>query len=116
MHVVRYDRAPPYEASGHSGMAMRRLQGREAGPADTVWLGVSVLEPGGGTTLAASDVEKFYVVLDGELEISCLMADGVRQTAKLGPRDSCRIAPLEARQLVNRSTRPASVLLVMPKL
>jgi len=115
MHVVRYDEAPPYEAPGHSGMAMRRLQGREAGPADAVWLGVSALEPGGGTTLAASEVEKFYVVLDGELEISGVTADGIRQTVTLGPKDSCRIARQEARQLFNRSGRPTTVLLVMPK-
>lgn len=112
MHVVRKDQAPVYQSPGHSDMSMRRLQGREAGPSDTVWIGLSVIEPGGGTTLSASSVEKFYVVVDGELEITAEHA-GVRQTVVLHRLDSCRIAPAEARQLFNRSDRPASVLLVM---
>jgi hypothetical protein len=115
MNVVRYEDAPPYEAPGHAGMAMRRLQGREAGPADTVWLGCSVIAPGGGTSLAASDVEKFYVVLEGEVEVTSELPDGRRRTETLRARDSCRIAPLEARRLRNASTLPATVLLVMPK-
>ena len=54
MHVVRFAEAPPYEATGHHAMRMVRLQGREAGPSDTLWLGVSRIEPGGGTTLDAN--------------------------------------------------------------
>lgn len=114
MHLVRYEDAPPYEAPGHSGMAMRRLQGREAGPADTVWLGCSVIEPGGGTTLGASDAEKFYVVLEGELDVETVALGGTRRMDTLHPRDSCRIAPGESRRLHNGGARPAIVLLVMP--
>jgi hypothetical protein len=114
MHVVRQELAPVYEAPGHSAMSMRRLQGREAGPSDSVWMGLSVIEPGGGTTLSASAVEKFYVVVDGELEITAELG-GVTRTEVLHRLDSCRIAPAEARQLFNRSDRPAVVLLVMPE-
>lgn len=114
MHVVYKDQAPFYEAPGHEGMLMQRLQGREAGPSGSVWLGLSVIEPGGMTTLSASAVEKFYVVIDGELEISGQLGELTR-TEVLHPLDSCRIAPLEARRLVNRSERSASVLLVMPE-
>jgi len=113
MHLVRYEDAPGYEAPGHQGMAMRRLQGREAGPGDSVWLGLSVLEPGGGTTLSASGAEKFYVLIEGEVEVTAEQ-DGVRSSVLLGPLDSCRIAPHEARQLRNRGTTPAKLLLVMP--
>jgi mannose-6-phosphate isomerase-like protein (cupin superfamily) len=95
-------------------MAMRYLQGREAGPTNSVWLGLSVIEPGGGTTLSASAVEKFYVVISGELEITGQI-DGRARKETLQPMDSCRIEPGEARQLANRSDRPASVLLVMPE-
>lgn len=112
MHVVRYAEAPAYDAPGHEAMAMRYLQGREAGPADTAWLGLSVVAPGGGTTLVASPLEKFYVVIDGELELTGAR-DGEVQTATLGPLDSCRIAPGEARQLHNRGSVPARMLLVM---
>jgi len=114
MHVVRHDEAPSHEAPGHTAMAMRYLQGRDAGPSDSVWLGLSVIDPGGGTTLSASAVEKFYVVISGELEITGQAQDRSR-TETLRPLDSCRIEPGEARQLTNRSDRPASVLLVMPE-
>jgi mannose-6-phosphate isomerase-like protein (cupin superfamily) len=89
-------------------MSMLRLQGREAGPAEAAWLGLSTIEPGGGTTLDRSNVEKIYMVLDGQVTIS-----NGQEKAQLGPRDSCRIAPHKARQLSNHSDRPAVVLLVM---
>jgi hypothetical protein len=109
MHVVRFADAPAYTAAGHDGMQMLRLQGREAGPTDKVWLGLSTLEPGGGTTLDASAVEKIYVVLDGEITVS----NGTDQV-RLRRWDSCRVAPHEGRRLQNQTQKPASILLVMP--
>jgi mannose-6-phosphate isomerase-like protein (cupin superfamily) len=90
-------------------MHMLRLQGREAGDSEVLWLGLSHLLPGGGTTLDASPLEKMYVVLDGEVTIS----NGSDEVT-LRPWDSCRIAPDEPRALSNRSNRPATVLLAMP--
>lgn len=113
MHVVRIEDAPRYDAPGHDLMAMRRLQGREAGPADSLWMGLSVIEPGGGTTLGAAEVEKFYVVLEGELEVST--QGNAAATATLKPLDSCRIAPGEPRRLHNRTAMVCKVLLVMPQ-
>lgn len=109
MHIVRFAAAPAYTAAGHDGMRMARLQGRDAGPTDTVWLGVSTLEAGGGTTLDGSSVEKIYVVLDGEVTVS----NGVDQ-CRLQKWDSCRFAPDESRKLHNETRQPASILLVMP--
>ena len=109
MNVVRLDAAPPYEAPGHDLMRMLRLQGREAGASDVLWLGLSHILPGGGTTLDASPLEKMYVVLDGEVTIS----NGADE-ATLRPWDSCRIAPDEPRALSNRTNRPATLLLAMP--
>jgi len=109
MHVVRLDDAPPYEAPGHQDMRMFRLQGREAGPADVLWLGMSHLLPGGGTTATASAEEKFYVVLEGEVTVE---TDTGAETLKQW--DSCRIAPNEKRALHNRTKRPATILLAMP--
>ena len=109
MHVTRLAAAPAYEAPGHDGMRMLRLQGREAGPADTLWLGLSHLLPRGGTTLDASPFEKMYVVLEGEVTVT-----GGTETVTLGPWDSCRIAPGEPRSLANRTNRPATILLAMP--
>ena len=87
MHVVRFTEAPEYTAPGHHEMAMVRLQGREAGPSSELWIGVSVIAPGGGTTLSSSPQEKMYVVLDGTLHLS----NGESEVA-LGRWDSCRIA------------------------
>ena len=109
MNVVRLDAAPPYDAPGHDHMRMLRLQGREAGPADVLWLGLSHILPGGGTTLDASPIEKMYVVLDGEVTIS----NGADEVT-LRPWDSCRIAPDEPRALSNRTNKPATILLAMP--
>jgi len=109
MNVVRLDAAPPYEAPGHNHMRMLRPQGREAGASDVLWLGLSHILPGGGTTLDASPLEKMYVVLDGEVTIS----NGTEEVT-LRPWDSCRIAPNEPRALSNRTNKPASVLLAMP--
>lgn len=109
MHIVRFPDAPHYTAAGHEGMQMVYLQGRAAGPTETVWLGVSTLEPGGGTLLDTSAVEKIYVVLDGEVTIS----NGMDQQT-LQKWDSCRLASNEARQLKNNTGHPASILLVMP--
>lgn len=109
MHIVRFAKAPTYQAPGHTSMSMVRLQGREAGPTDTAWLGVSTIAPGGGTTLSASDVEKIYVVLDGEVAIS-----NGQDEVSLQRWDSVRIASGENRQLTNRTDSPASILLVMP--
>lgn len=109
MNVMRFEQAPPYQAPGHAQMHMVRLQGREAGPADCLWLGVSTIEPGGGTTLDASGVEKMYVVLDGEVTVS-----NGQEEATLRPWDSCRIAPNESRALQNNTNRIARILLAMP--
>ena len=109
MHVVRLADAPSYEAPGHNQMQMLRMQGREAGPGDVLWVGISHLLPGGGTTLDASPLEKMYVVLDGEVTIS----NGTEEVT-LRPWDSCRIAPNEPRGLSNRTNRPATILLAMP--
>ncbi|EJE49639.1 cupin domain-containing protein [Acidovorax sp. CF316] len=113
MHLVRHADAPGYDAPGHEGFAMARLQGREAGPADTAWIGLSLVAPGGSTTLSASPLEKFYVVVDGELEITSQQPGGPSCSEVLRALDSCRIAPGEARQLRNRSAHPVRVLLVM---
>ncbi|VCU69696.1 hypothetical protein PIGHUM_01759 [Pigmentiphaga humi] len=113
MNVTRFEQAPVYEAPNHFDMRCVRLQGREAGPAEQLWLGVSTIEPGGHTSLDASPMEKHYVVLDGELTVVAEL-DGRREESTLRRLDSCRLAPGEKRQLVNRGAQRASVLLAMP--
>ncbi len=114
MHVTRIDDAPEYQAPNHFGMRCLRLQGREAGPAEQLWLGLSVIEPGGHTGLDPSPMEKHYVVLEGELTLLGELPDGTRTSAVLRAQDSCRFAPGEKRQLRNHTDREARVLLAMP--
>lgn len=110
MHIVRATDAPHYTAPGHERMEMRRIQGLEAGPSDSVWIGVSYILPGGQTTSSASPTEKFYVMLEGEL----LLSNG-SENVLLQPGDSCRFEAGESRQLRNMSDRVSTILLVMPK-
>lgn len=113
MHITRIAEAPEYQAPNHFEMTCLRLQGREAGPAEQLWLGLSIVEPGGRTGLDPSPMEKHYVVLEGELTLIGEL-NGVKTEAVLCAQDSCRFAPGEKRQLVNHSDRVARVLLAMP--
>ena len=113
MNVTRFEQAPEYAAANHFDMRCLRLQGREAGPAEQLWLGVSVLAPGGNTSLDASPIEKHYVVLEGELTVIC-ESEGRREEARLARFDSCRVAPGERRRLLNHTSTRAMVLLAMP--
>lgn len=113
MHVTRIDAAPEYEAPNHFGMQCLRLQGREASPTRQMWMGMSRIEPGGHTGLDGSPIEKLYFLVEGELHVVGERLDGTREEHVLAPHDSCAFAPGEKRQLVNRSSRPASVVLVM---
>lgn len=109
MNVTRFGDAPQYFPSEHFLMRCVRLQGHEAGPAQSLWLGVSTIEPGGHTSMSASPVEKHYVVLDGEV---CVQTD--EGEVALRRFDSCRLAPGARRALHNRGARPAMILLAMP--
>lgn len=108
MHVTRFSQAPAYHPPRHDNMACVRLQGHEAGPSESMWLGVSHVLPGGQTDLAASPVEKMYVVLEGSVSIG----NGTEEV-ELHLHDSVRLAPGESRLVINRGTRTAMVLLVM---
>ncbi|MGF6245158.1 quercetin dioxygenase-like cupin family protein [Paraburkholderia sp. GAS38] len=109
MNVTRFNEAPEYLPAHHYQMRCVRLQGHEAGPADALWMGVSTIEPGGHTSLAASPLEKHYVVLRGEVVVST----GDHE-ATLYRYDSCRLAPGETRALRNDSAEVAMILLAMP--
>lgn len=114
MHVTRIEAAPEYHAPNHFDMTCLRLQGREAGPAEQLWLGMSIIQPGGHTGLDPSPMEKHYVVLAGELTLTGELPDGTRTSAVLRAHDSCRFAPGEKRHLLNHTGREARVLLAMP--
>lgn len=113
MNITRFAQAPSYVAPNHFDMQCVRLQGFEAGPSQALWMGVSTLLPGGHTSLDGSPVEKHYVVLEGEVTLVSEL-QGQHSEAVLRKHDSACFAPGEKRQLVNRSTHTASILLAMP--
>lgn len=113
MNVTRITEAPAYFPPNHTDMRCLRLQGKEAGPSEALWMGMSQVLPGGGTSLDGSPVEKHYIVLEGEMTVRSEL-DGVVTEARLAKMDSCRIAPGEKRQLYNHTNLPAMILLAMP--
>jgi quercetin dioxygenase-like cupin family protein len=113
VNITRFVQAPSYVAPNHFDMQCVRLQGHEAGPSQALWMGVSTLAPGGHTSLDDSPVEKHYVVLEGEVTLISEL-QGQYSEAVLYKHDSACFAPGEKRQLVNRSTQTASILLAMP--
>ena len=110
MQITRIRQARPYEAPGHFGMSALRLQGLDATAAEFASVGLSYFLPGGGASLDAGSVEKIYVVVAGEITIEI---DG-QQAEQLGPLDSCRIAPGEARAVRNERNEVASMLVIVP--
>ena len=109
MNITRFKDALKYVPPEHYDMSCLRLQGKEAGPSDTLWLGLSQILPGGHTSLDGSPIEKIYFVLEGELTIET--GDG---ETVLCAFDSCRIAPNEKRALKNNTNKTVAVLLSMP--
>jgi uncharacterized cupin superfamily protein len=113
MNITRFSQAPVYVPPNHFDMQCVRLQGHEAGPSQALWMGVSTIEPGGHTHLDGSPVEKHYVVLEGEVTLVSEL-HGQKSEAVLHKHDSACFQPGEKRQLVNRSSHAASILLAMP--
>ena len=108
MHVTRHKQAAPYDARGHFNMTGLRLQGMDVSPSKHFWVGLSTFLPQGGAESSASDAEKVYVVLSGEITV---VTDSGETT--LAALDSCYLAAGERRSIVNRGDSPASMLVVM---
>ena len=113
MHITRNNEAKTYQAPNHDNMTCFRLQGKEASPCHQMWMGMSVFEPGGQTGFDGSNVEKIYLVIEGEITVLCESVDGQQSEAILGPNDSCVFLIGEKRQLKNLSNQVTKVVLVM---
>jgi mannose-6-phosphate isomerase-like protein (cupin superfamily) len=108
MHVTRYKDAESYEAKGHFGMTGLRLQGFDVSPSLNFWVGLSHFLPSGGAESSASNAEKIYVVLNGEMTVVTSAGE-----ITLGALDSCYLAAGERREIVNRTNLPAAMLVIM---
>ncbi|MGD9117857.1 MAG: cupin domain-containing protein [Dehalococcoidia bacterium] len=110
MKKVRLDEVKPYEAPGHFGMVAMRLSGKEETGAQKFWVGMSHFLPGGGAEYAYEDspMEKFYFVLDGEITVKTKEEEFV-----LGPMEGIFMAPNEGREIINKTNKPVTMLVVV---
>lgn len=109
MEVTRLAEARSYDAPKHYDCRALRLQGWEASGTESFWVGLSHFLPAGGCERDVTPLEKVYVVTEGEVTV---VTDA--EEVVLGPYDSCRLAPNEARSIENRTNRPASMIVVLP--
>jgi hypothetical protein len=65
MHIKKRSDVKAYPAAKHHGMTAFRLQGMDATPAKSLWVGLSMFLPGGGAEKGSAPTEKIYVVLEG---------------------------------------------------
>ncbi len=108
MEITRLADALPYEAPKHHGIAALRLHGGGQTNTERVMVGLSHFLPGGGADESSSEIERIYVVLEGQITVTT--DDG---PVLLGPLDSCLIPPGETRTVQNTTNRPASMLVIM---
>jgi glyoxylate utilization-related uncharacterized protein len=108
MHVTRFHDARPYEAKRHHAMSAVQLQGGAESTTRFVSLGLSHFLPGGGAERSASETEKIYLVLAGEITI---LTDAGEQV--LHAMDSCLLSPGEARAIENRGKHVATMAVIL---
>ncbi len=108
MKKISLAQVKPYEAPGHFKMVALRLSGKEETGAEKFWVGLSHFLPGGGAEFGATPAEKYYLVLDGEITVKTK-----KEEITLGPWDSVYIAPNEGREIINKTNKPVSMLVVI---
>lgn len=108
MKKITLDKVKPYEAAKHFNMVALRLSGKEETGAEKFWVGLSHYLPGGGAEFSTTPAEKYYFVLEGELTVKTK-----KEEITLGPWDSVYIAPNEGREIINKTNKPASMLVII---
>ncbi len=108
MKKVELKDVKPYDAPGHFNMTAMRLHGKEETGAQKFWMGLSHFLPQGGAEFASSPMEKIYFVLEGEVTVKT-----EKEEITLGPWDSVFIGPDEGRSIINKTNKPASMLVII---
>ncbi len=109
MKKVRLNQVKPYAARGHVDTCALRLSGNDETGAEKFWVGLSHFLPGGGVEYSGEDQtsEKVYIVVEGEVIVKSRTEEFV-----LGPLDTLYIAPNEGRSILNKTNKPASMLVI----
>ena len=110
MKKISLDDVKSYAAPGHFGMVAMRLSGKEETGAEKFWVGLSHFLPGGGAEYAYEDNpnEKFYWVLEGILTIKTKT-----QEYTIGPNEGIFMGPNEGREIINKTNKPVTMLVVI---
>jgi glyoxylate utilization-related uncharacterized protein len=110
MKKVSLSQVKPYAAAKHFNMTAMRLQGKEETGIQKFWVGLSYFLPEGGAEWAYEDnpSEKVYVVLDGELTVK-----SKTEEVTLRPMDSLYLAPNEGREIINKTNKTVTMLVVI---
>ena len=109
MKKISFDQVKPYAAPGHHDTSALRLSGKDETGATKFWVGLSHFLPGGGVEYSGEDqtTEKVYIVVEGEVTVKSKTEEFV-----LGPLDALYIAPNEGRSILNKTNKPASMLVI----
>jgi len=110
MKKMSLNEVKPYTAPKHFNMTAMRLQGKDETGIQKFWMGLSYFLPGGGAEWAYEDnpAEKVYLVLDGEVTVK-----GKGEEFNLCYMDSLYLAPNEGREIINKTNKPATMLVVI---
>jgi mannose-6-phosphate isomerase-like protein (cupin superfamily) len=110
MKKVSLSQVKPYAAAKHFNMTALRLQGKEESGIQKFWMGMSYFLPGGGAEWAYEDNpnEKVYLVLDGELTVK-----NKSEEITLGPMDSLYLGPNEGREIINKTNKVVTMVVVI---
>ena len=110
MKVTHLSDLKPYAAPKHFNMTALKLQGKEETGVTKFWIGLSYFLPGGGAEWAYEDNpnEKVYIVLDGEITVR-----NNTEEVKMGPMDSLYLAPNEGREIINKTNKPVTMMVVI---
>lgn len=106
---ITLDQVKPYEVAKHFKMIALKLHGKDESGSQNFWVGMSHFLPGGGAEWGASALEKIYFVLEGEVAVKSETQEFV-----LGPWDSIYIGPDVKRDLINKTNKTATMLVIMP--
>jgi len=94
----------------HFNVVSGRFQGAAETGLTKFWMGMSHYLPGGGVEFSGADSaeDKVYFILEGELTVKTETEEFV-----LKQWDSLYIGPHEAREIINNTSRPATMLVVV---
>ncbi len=110
MRINRLADAQPFAPQGHTGVGPVHLQGGEASPTEGLTVVLSHYLPGGQAEMASQPCETIYVVIAGQLAVISERTDET-----LHVYDSAHFTAGTLRQVINRTSLPASMLVIRPK-